>query len=256
MQQQESTLQSARPPVKYEHPLNERVRTYLRFEVLFRQLHHSAQLADPWHYHLFFRSIFDILELLDQIQLKAELIKDLDKQKAKLKQWLNIDNVDQTTLLQLLDELETLHHQLLATPRLGQKLREDRFLSSIRQRFSIPGGTCNFDLPSLHHWLHLSEEQRQKDIECWMSQLKAPSAALSLWLRLVRDSGRFMPESAHQGFFQADAADAELLRLQICSSDGVYPMISGHRSRFAIRFMPFDENGQVPESIQFSLARC
>lgn len=36
-----------------------------------------------------------------------------------------------------------------------------------------------------------------------------------------------------------------------------YPQISGHKSRFAIRFMPLDsENGLVPERLDFELACC
>ncbi|WP_413111100.1 cell division protein ZapD [Thaumasiovibrio sp. DFM-14] len=242
--------------VRYEHPLNERVRTYLRFEALFRQLQHSYQLKERQHDHLFFSALFDILELLDQIQLKAELIKDLDKQRQKLQQWLNVDNVDQTTLLALLDDLEHRHHHLLSAPRLGQTLREDRFLSGLRQRFSIPGGTCCFDLPTLQHWRHLSAERRQQDITRWMAPLNVISHALSLWLRLIRDSAQVAPQVARQGFYQSEAAQAELLRLQICPQYGVYPMISGLRSRFSIRFLPFDEGSVVAESIEFSLARC
>ncbi|WP_087016589.1 cell division protein ZapD [Thaumasiovibrio subtropicus] len=256
MHHQESLTTHSSTSVRYEHPLNERVRTYLRFEALFRQMHHNAKMGDQWQHQLFFRAIFDTLELLDQIQLKAELVKDLDKQRIKLKQWLNIENVDQNTLLKLLDELEKRHHELLSAPRLGQGLREDRFLCSIRQRFSIPGGTCNFDLPSLHHWLHLSEEEKSADITRWMEQVEHASAALSLWLRLIRDSGHYIEQQATQGFFQDDAPDAELIRIAIETQHGVYPMISGHRSRFAIRFLPFSEEGEIPEKLAFSLARC
>jgi cell division protein ZapD len=39
--------------------------------------------------------------------------------------------------------------------------------------------------------------------------------------------------------------------------DQLYPQISGHKSRFAIRFMPLDsENGIVPERLDFELACC
>lgn len=37
----------------------------------------------------------------------------------------------------------------------------------------------------------------------------------------------------------------------------LYPQISGHKSRFAIRFMPLDsENGLVQERLDFELACC
>ncbi|MCP6559244.1 cell division protein ZapD, partial [Klebsiella pneumoniae] len=37
----------------------------------------------------------------------------------------------------------------------------------------------------------------------------------------------------------------------------LYPQISGHKSRFAIRFLPLDsEFGVVPERFDFELAGC
>lgn len=240
----------------FEHPLNEKVRIYLRLEYLLRQMNHASQLADPWQHQLFFRALFDLLEILDQIQLKSELAKDLDKQRLKLKPWLNVDGVDQNALLQLLDKLELTHHQLLTANRLGQELREDRFLGSLKQRLSIPGGSCCFDLPALHYWLHLPLAHKQNDLKNWLTQVSELSAALHLWLKLVRESGQFHPQVARSGFFQHDANEANLLRLDICLSHGVYPMISGHRSRFAIRFLPFEEGAGIADMIEFKLAIC
>ncbi len=76
---------------RFEHPLNEKVRIYLRLEYLLRQMTHASQLNDQWQHQIFFRALFDLLEILDQIQLKSELAKDLDKQRTKLKSWLNIE---------------------------------------------------------------------------------------------------------------------------------------------------------------------
>jgi cell division protein ZapD len=35
-----------------------------------------------------------------------------------------------------------------------QELRENDWLMGIKQRTSIPGGLCEFDVPSYHFWLH------------------------------------------------------------------------------------------------------
>jgi cell division FtsZ-interacting protein ZapD len=53
------------------------------------------------------------------------------------------------------------------------------------------------------------------------------------------------------------AAIPALLRLNLTLADQLYPQISGHKSRFAIRFMPLDsEHGVVPERLDFELACC
>ncbi|MCW8330495.1 cell division protein ZapD [Photobacterium sp. SDRW27] len=241
---------------RFEHPLNEKVRIYLRLEYLIRQMTHASQLSDQWQHQIFFRALFDLLEILDQIQVKSELAKDLDKQRTKLKSWLNIEGVDQSALLSILDNMDLAHHQLITANRLGQEIREDRFLSGIKQRFSIPGGSCCFDLPTLHHWLHLPLAHKQNDMANWLKQLAELTEALNLWLRFTRESGQYQPQIARCGFFQHDAEDACLLRLEICPTHGVYPMISGHRSRFAIRFLPFEEGASIADAIEFKLAIC
>ncbi|MDB1123028.1 cell division protein ZapD [Vibrio algarum] len=241
---------------KFEHPLNEKTRIYLRVEALMRQMHHSANFSDNQQYHQFFRSIFDLLEIFEQIQLKAELAKDLEKQRLNYKHWLNVDGVDQEKLLTVLEEIDTTHKYLMAAERFGRSLKEDRFLSSIRQRFNLPGGTCCFDLPALHYWNHLPIEQRQRNAEGWMNTLAPLSKSLNLWLKLCRETGYFNPQIARNGFYQSDAEEANILRLNIPLADGVFPVISGHKKRFSIKFMSF-ENGQAySQDVEFDLAIC
>jgi cell division protein ZapD len=38
--------------------------------------------------------------------------------------------------------------------KIGQHLRDNDWLMSIKSRASIPGGVCEFDLPSYHYWRH------------------------------------------------------------------------------------------------------
>ncbi|WP_375751292.1 cell division protein ZapD [Vibrio sp. HN007] len=241
---------------KFEHPLNEKTRIYLRVEALLRQMHHSANFSDNHQYHQFFRSIFDLLEIFDQIQLKAELAKDIEKQRLSYKSWLNVEGVNQEKLLSVLEELDLVHKKLMGAERFGRTLKEDRFLSSIRQRFNLPGGTCCFDLPALHYWNHLPLETRKKNAEGWMETLQPLSESLNLWLQLCRESGYFKPQIARNGFFQSDAEEANILRLNIPLKDGVYPMISGHKNRFAIKFMSFSTGQASSQDIEFELAIC
>ena len=107
------------------------------------------------------------------------------------------------------------HSQLMGAERFGQALKEDRFLSSIRQRFNLPGGSCCFDLPALHYWLHLPIERKKHDAQQWQASLRPLSDALSLWLKLTRETGHFKAQIGRAGFFQSDADEANILRLHI-----------------------------------------
>jgi len=240
----------------FEHPLNEKTRIYLRVEALLSQMQNASKFADSIQHQLFFRSLFDLLEIFEQIQLKSELAKDLEKQRLTYRNWLNIDGVDQNMLQALLADIDEAHRNLMNADRFGQSLKEDRFLSAIRQRFNLPGGSCCFDLPALHYWLHLPLEKKSQDAEQWMKTLKPLSNALNLWLKLTRETGSFKHKVAYAGFFQSDAEDANILRLSIPLDSGVYPMISGHKNRFAIKFIDFKSGQACAEDIPFDLAVC
>ncbi|USD64858.1 cell division protein ZapD [Vibrio sp. SCSIO 43136] len=241
---------------KFEHPLNEKTRIYLRVESLLRQMNHASEQVDSMHYQLFFRPMFDLLDIFEQIQLKSELAKDLEKQRLAYKSWLNVEGVDQSTLQGLLNNIDVVHKELMSAPRFGIALKEDRLLSTIRQRFGLPGGSCCFDLPSLHYWLHQNENARLADIERWLTSLRPLTNALHLWLKLCRETGFEKAQIARAGFFQSDAEEANILRLSIPLDYGVYPMISGHKNRFAIKFIDFETGQAFSNDVEFQLAIC
>lgn len=90
-----------------------------------------------------------------------------------------------------------------------------------------------------------------------MATLTPIREALTLILDLIRQSGIFRNQTSLNGFFQDNAEGAELLRLQLKLEDSLYPQVSGHKGRFAIRFMPLDnEHGIVPARLDFELACC
>ena len=240
----------------FEHPLNEKTRIYLRVEALLNQLNMSSQFSDDMQHLLFFRSLFDLLEIFEQIQLKSELAKDIEKQRLSYRSWLHVEGVDQKMLNNVLAEVDDVHSKLMAAERFGQSLKEDRFLSTIRQRFNLPGGSCCFDLPALHHWLHLPIKKKIEDSRLWIENLQPLTDALKLWLRLTRETGHLQQQEAHSGFYQSDAEDANILRLEIPMEYGVYPMISGHKNRFAIKFIFFASGQASCDNIEFKLAVC
>ena len=105
--------------------------------------------------------------------------------------------------------------------------------------------------------MHLHQAQRDAQIESWLASLNPLTQALTLVLDLIRNSAPFRKQTSLNGFYQDNGDDADLLRLMLTLDSQLYPQISGHKSRFAIRFMPLDsENGLVPERLDFELACC
>ncbi|WP_034912276.1 cell division protein ZapD [Erwinia sp. 9145] len=243
--------------ILFEYPLNEKMRTWLRIEFLLQQLDQCQTITDHLSALTFFRNAAELLDVFERGELRTEILKELEKQQQKLRSWAEVPGVDMERVNVLNDNLKARAAVLIAAPRMGQLLREDRLIGLVRQRLSIPGGCCSFDLPTLHTWLHIGQSQRDEQVALWMSSLAPIRHALTLLLDLIRQSGNFRTQTSLNGFFQDNADGAELLRLMLSLDDALYPQVSGHKSRFAIRFMPLDsERGEIPARLDFELACC
>lgn len=243
--------------ILFEHPLNEKMRTWLRIEFLVQQLNCNLPVDDHASALHFFRNIGDLLDVFERGEVRTDLLKELERQQRKLKQWDEVPGVDKDRIEALRQQLKNSSSILMAAPRVGQVLREDKLIGLVRQRLSIPGGCCSFDLPTLHIWLHAPQAKRDAQVSYWLESLHPLTQALDLILDLIRNSAQFRKHTSLNGFFQDNGEDADLLRLQLVLDDQLYPQISGHKSRFAIRFLPLDsENGLVPERLDFELACC
>lgn len=241
--------------ITYEVPLNEKSRTYLRLEYLFKQIRSSRPLREPFLYISLFKGILDLQELLERSDLKPDVLRDIEKLRERLLQWSQLPDVDQSALTELKQSMNALSNNFPSTPRLSATLKDDRLLTTIRQRFTIPSGLCDFDVPILHHWLNQPAEPLQKQIDNWLDSFSQLEQANNLILRLWRESSQFIKRNADNGFYQDTTECSELLRLQIPAQFPYYPTVSGYKHRFAIRFMPAtpsDEN--EPEQLPFLLA--
>jgi cell division protein ZapD len=247
----------------FEHPLNERIRTFLRLEHLFKKVAHFLPQDDHWASRAAVEGLLDIVAITARSDIRSELLKELDRNMGTLQRIRRQPGVDLDTLGKVLDDLQTAATQLHALiGPVGQRLREDEFLKSVAQRSSIPGGTCSFDLPQYHHWLVQPGPARQLQLREWMKGLDPVSSAIDLVLSLARSSAVPRPVTAPGGFFQEalDAqAPAQLVRVTLNGGLTLFPEISGHKNRFSIRFM---SSGQVERPVQcrddvaFTLTCC
>ena len=245
--------------ILYEHPLNERIRNYLKLEQLFKQAD-SCVGADIHIFHpIFFNALFSIIDALERSDIRGDLIKDLVKLQQNLVVWSQAPNIDNTALESNLRETVALVSQLRMNCQTWSELKENAFLSSLKQRFAIQGGSCSFDLPQLQFWLHQPELSITKDIELWLSFLKNIKGALALVLKFLRQRAVFENIETESGFYQDNGEGLLLLRIQIAQDAQYFPTISGNKFRYSIRFMlPCEQQGRrySNQATKFQLARC
>lgn len=122
-------------PVLFEHPLNEKMRT---------AAHRISDPADgfpsadcqPCRCAPFFRNAGDLLDVPSAARC-ALTVKELERQQRKLQSWAEVPGVDQERINELRHQLKQSSSTLMAAPRIGQFLREDRLIALVRQRLSI-----------------------------------------------------------------------------------------------------------------------
>ena len=248
----------------YEQPLNERIRTFLRLEFLFEGLDIALKGNTESTNRDVIQSLSAILLVFERSDLKQEIIKELERLISNLSALENIPGVDKQALDELLSELDQSVDALhLNKSAIGQALRENDFLYSIRQRSSIPGGTCDFDIPAYHYWLqHTSGESRKQQLLEWAKHFESARSAVNITLKLIRGSTGFSKATASGGFYQhsLDSNQAnQLIRVKIAKTTPFFPEISGGKHRFTVRFMQFNINQraqQYSEDVEFSLSCC
>ncbi len=245
----------------YEFPLNEKVRTYLRLEQLFKQLEQGKSAIEDWQYINFLNCLFTLLDLTERIDLRNDVLKDIELHEKNLVVWSQHPNIDNDALQFALQKILRLRESLKSNKKVGAELKEDRFLASVRQRFSIPGGTCSFDLPNLHYWLQQPNNVKHQQINDWLQELLPIQQGVDITLSFLRERGRFKSIKADKGFFQGIAEDKnELIRVLCATDSGYYPMLSGNKYRYAIRFTLFmptvEGSSAVENTVQFKLASC
>ena len=149
--------------ILYEYPFNERIRTYLRLEHLFKRLGELIPRTHPLDHHFALTTIFEIMDVAARADLKADVLKDIEKQKHVLDGYRGNPAISEAALDAIIAQLDRCFGLLnTQAGKTGQPLSENEWLMSIRSRAGIPGGTCGFDLPSYYAWQHRPAPERQQ----------------------------------------------------------------------------------------------
>ncbi len=246
----------------YEYPFNERIRTLLRLEDLYEKFLFFIQQDHPLQHHVALTTIYEMLEVAGRADLKSDLMQELERQKQTLLGFKSNPNVEASRLDAILAEIEQTSAALIGMQgKTGQHIRDNEWLMSIRGRTIIPGGACEFDLPSYHAWQSLPVEQRRADILGWFAPLEPLFAAISIVLRLLRESGRATQIVAIDGSYQQmlQGRSYQMLRVQIDEKLGAIPEISANKYVLWIRFTSQggdNKPGPFEGDVPFELTLC
>jgi cell division protein ZapD len=248
--------------IVYEYPFNERIRTLLRLEDLYEKFVFFLRQSDPLQHHVALSTIFEMLEVAGRADLKSDLLQELERQKHTLIGFRSNPNVQADMLDSIIAEVDNASAALMASQgKTGQNVRDNEWLMSIRGRTIIPGGACEFDLPSYYAWQKNPPEKRVADITAWFQPLAPLFDAINIVLKLLRESGVTTKVIAQSGSYQQmlQGKIYQLLRVSLPQELGAIPEISANKYMLWIRYMlqggdlkPRAFDGDIP----FDLTLC
>jgi cell division protein ZapD len=250
-------------PILYEQPLNERIRAFLRLEHLFCQFTNTLNGDSVWDSHTSVSALIEILTILDRIDVRSEVLKELDKHINGLSRLLDTPNIDRERLDNALSHLNAQLKKIQNLPsKLGSAIRDNDLLNSVRQRTVITGATCGFDIPSYHYWLNQSGQIKFESLSRWHAEISPLQQSIELLLSLTRESAYFDKQKAEVGFFQRSLDTqnpCQLLRIALPVDCTAYPEVSGNKHRVNIRFLTYSETGrpkQIGYNLEFEMSCC
>jgi len=248
--------------ISYDYPLSEQIRILLRLRDLFRRTFHFIELEDYRDHHAALMALFEILDITARSDVKSDLLVALERQRLALTPLRENAAVAQEPLEKALADIQSAAQDLHGTKgKFGEHLRNHEWLMSIKQRAAVPGGLCDFDLPSYHFWLSRSCAVRRQDLNNWVEPMLSTYRALRVQLTLLQDSGKAQKYLAARGVFQHGKVGPEVRLLRVSLDEGAIcvPEISANKYLLNIRFLEVGEasKGRLCNTdIPFMLTFC
>ena len=248
----------------FEQPLNERMRSFLRLDFLYNQALYHNETGTQWGSRAAMDSLIDILAVISRSDLRSDALKEIERQLQLLGEYQSRPGVDPQRLKTFIANLGRLRADLMnAGIACQQPLRDSEFLNAIKHRSSIPGGTCEFDLPDYLFWLNEPDEVRMQAFNQWLGMLRPLCDAVAELLWLTRQFGRTRQECARGGTFTITFErdnPLQLLRIMLPAESGLYPEVSGSHHRCSLRFLAWkslsERAAQTTEDVPFQLSTC
>ena len=248
----------------YEQPINKRIRSMMRLDLLFDQINYFARAKNVWDNTNAVNVLNDILEFTNRTDIKSEVIKELERQQNHVQGLLDQPGVNEKKSLKLIEEYKSLNNELHSiNGAIGHHLHQNIILNAAKQKSILPGSSGNFDSPLYIQWINQDSGSRNQQLADWLSPFETLNSAIKLALKTIRNSGDNVEHVADNGFYQ-DNLDLnrpyQMIRVAIPKAATYFPEISAGKHRFSIRFLQSTDFSSNPEQcdddIHFILCNC
>lgn len=251
--------------ISYEQPLNEKMRLFMRLELLMQRFrYHVSANPQPENTVAALQLLLELYNLSARLDVKSEILKEIDRMGQAIRLLMRSEDADIARLDTVLERLNY-HSDVLYQQRgqLGQHLKNHMFFNNLRQRSSLPGGLNGFDIPLFQYWQEQPVNVRLDDLQEWVAPYVPADVAVHDILHVMRNFGERQQEVAKEGFFQSALESRkpyQMMVVELPDSVDYYPEISAGKQRFTLRFvnadMLADRGKQINKDVYFDLVLC
>ena len=224
----------------YEQPVAENIRNFLKCEYLYEKYTHALDQGDIWSIRSSITTLIEISDFVLRINLKVELLKELEKSKLyidvlKENNLIDILKYDayHVKIVECLDKLNDIENNPSKT------IVDNDFLMQIKNKLYIPGGDNFFDNPSYLNFLASNKSKIFDSINKWYYPFKYLFISSELILSIKRSNAKFEKYTSDVSFFEKrldTSARIDLVRIRLQKNINVFPDISVNRQNINVIF--------------------
>ncbi len=240
----------------YEEPVDERIRKFLKLENYFLKIKYHKELDTS---HDSFAALYNLImvyKILSRVEVKSELIREIDFQKQKYNEYIKIDSSDKIKLNSIMEKQNVILNDLynLKSNYLTE-LNNDEFFQFCTKHYE----SLNTEMD---YWLTRDYAIRLNQINLWLEIIKPIESSVYFCLDILRKSSLTNEICADNGFHLIKLNPEKkirLLRVTMQSDNYYFPHISLGPQRATISFTLLNENNRyvrIKENIIFVLDLC
>jgi cell division FtsZ-interacting protein ZapD len=197
-----------------------------------------------------------IYKTLSRVEVKSELIREIDFQKQKYNEYIKIDSSDKIKLSSIMEKQNVILNDLYnLKANYLTKLNNDEFFQFCTKHYE----SLNTEMD---YWLTRDHAIRLNQINLWLEIIKPIESSVYFCLDILRRSSETNEICADNGFHLIKLNPEKkirLLRITMQSDNYYFPHISLGPQRATISFTLLNENNKyvrIKENIIFVLDLC
>jgi cell division protein ZapD len=164
----------------YEEPVDERIRKFLKLENYFLKIKYHKELDTSYDSFAAIYNLIMIYKTLSRVEVKSELIREIDFQKQKYNEYIKIDSSDKIKLSSIMEKQNVILNDLYnLKANYLTKLNNDEFFQFCTKHYE----SLNTEMD---YWLTRDHAIRLNQINLWLEIIKPIESSVYFCLDILR----------------------------------------------------------------------